>query len=70
MLLAGVISVARHSWVSRSRGIVSENGRWWWWCVGGGGSRRSVALYTTQLENDALWQDWLNVRQDGKVTSN
>lgn len=27
-----------------------------------GGSRRSVTPYTTQLENDALWQNWLNVR--------
>lgn len=31
-----------------------------------GGSRRSVAPYTTQLENDALWHNWLNVKQDAK----
>lgn len=50
-------------------------GKWVVVVVGGamvgsdGGSRRSVALYTTQLENDALWQNWLNVRQDGQTLS-
>lgn len=38
--------------------------------VGSGGwSRRSMAPYTTQLENDALWRNWLNVRQDTKTLS-